>query len=131
MRIRELSFRQRWFEIAVIVVTGAAALLYWLGLLALPLLYSAVALGLVPLARTALRDLVRERKIGTELFISIATVIAMVGGEYVAGAVMLSIILIAELIADLNSGGLEPRSSRLSGPFLKPLSFAAMDTRPA
>ena len=39
---------------------------------------------------------------GTELFISIATAIAMVGGEYVAGAVMLSIILIAELIADLN-----------------------------
>jgi Zn2+/Cd2+-exporting ATPase len=101
--IRELSLRQRWFEIAVIVVTGSAALLYWLGLLALPLLYSAVALGLVPLASTAVRDLVRERKIGTELFISVATVIAMVGGEYVAGAVMLSIILIAELIADLNS----------------------------
>ena len=103
MTIRELSFRQRWFEIVVIVVTGSAALLYWLGLLPLPLLYSAVAVGLVPLARTAVRDLVRERKIGTELFISIATVIAMVGGEYVAGAVMLSIILIAELIADLNS----------------------------
>ena len=101
--IRELSLRQRWFEIAVIVITGSAALLYWLGLLALPLLYSAVALGLVPLVRTAVRDLVRERKIGTELFISIATAIAMVGGEYVAGAVMLSIILIAELIADLNS----------------------------
>ena len=82
---------------------GSAALFYWLGLLALPLLYSAVALGLVPLIRTAVHDLVRERKIGTELFISIATVIAMVGGEYVAGAVMLSIILIAELIADLNS----------------------------
>ena len=96
-------FRQRWFEIAVIVITGSAALLYWLGLLALPLLYSAVALGLMPLATTAVHDLVRERKIGTELFISIATVIAMVGGEYVAGAVMLSIILIAELIADLNS----------------------------
>jgi cation transport ATPase len=78
-------FRQRWFEIAVIVVTGSAALLYWLGLLALALLYSAVALGLMPLATTAVRDLVRERKIGTELFISIATVIAMVGGEYVAG----------------------------------------------
>ncbi|MGC2436135.1 MAG: HAD-IC family P-type ATPase, partial [Pseudolabrys sp.] len=103
MTIRELSFRQRWFEIVVIVVTGSAALLYWLGLLPLPLLYSAVAVGLVPLARTAVRDLVREHKIGTELFISIATVIAMVGGEYVAGAVMLSIILIAELIADLNS----------------------------
>ena len=96
-------FNQRWFEIAVIVVTGTAALLYWLGFLELPLLYGAVALGLVPLARTAVLDLLRERKIGTELFISVATVIAMVGGEYVAGAVMLSIILIAELIADLNS----------------------------
>src|SRR4029077_9759836 len=96
-------FNQRWFEIAVIVVTGTAALLYWLGFFELPLLYGAVALGLVPLARTAVLDLLRERKIGTELFISIATVIAMMGGEYVAGAVMLSIILIAELIADFNS----------------------------
>ena len=69
MTIRELSFRQRWFEIVVIVVTGSAALLYWLGLLPLPLLYSAVAVGLVPLAKTVVRDLVRERKIGTELFI--------------------------------------------------------------
>jgi heavy metal translocating P-type ATPase len=103
MTIRGISFRQRWFEIAVVVITGSAALLYWLGLLTLPWLYSAVALGLVPLVRTAVRDLVREHKIGTELFISIATAIAMVGGEYVAGAVMLSIILIAELIADLNA----------------------------
>ena len=79
MTTQELSFSQRWFEIAVIIITGSAALLYWLGLLALPLLYGAVALGLVPLARTAVRDLVRERKIGTELFISVATVIAMMG----------------------------------------------------
>jgi cation transport ATPase len=124
-------FRHRWFEVAVIVVTGSAALLYWLGLLALPLLYGAVIFGLVPLVRTAVHDLVRERKIGTELFISIATVIAMVGGEYVAGAVMLSIILIASLLRTSILRELEPPLSRLSRPFLKPLSFATVDARPA
>ena len=57
-------FNQRWFEIGVIVVTGTAALLYWLGFLELPLLYGAVALGLVPLARTAVLDLLNNSMYG-------------------------------------------------------------------
>src|SRR5215213_5773095 len=40
---------------------------------------------------------------GTEIFVTIATTIAMIGGEYVAGAILMTIILIAELIADLNT----------------------------
>jgi Zn2+/Cd2+-exporting ATPase len=48
-------------------------------------------------------DLVRERKIGTEIFVTIATIIAMLGREYIAGAVLMTIILIAEFIAELNT----------------------------
>ena len=44
-----------------------------------------------------------ERKIGTEIFVTVATVIAMIGGEYVAGSVLLNIILIAEFIAEFNT----------------------------
>lgn len=47
-------------------------------------------------------DLVRERKIGTEIFVTVATLVAMFGGETLAGAVLMVIILIAEFIADLN-----------------------------
>ena len=48
-------------------------------------------------------DLLRERKVGTEIFVTVATTIALIGGEYVAGAVLMCIILIAEFIADLNT----------------------------
>ena len=78
-------------------------MLYWQELLSLVVLLVGVAVGLYPLIKTGLLDLVRERKIGTEIFVTVATVIAMVGGEYVAGAVLLNIILIAEFIADLNT----------------------------
>ena len=49
-------------------------------------LFACVAVGLYPLAKTGLFDLVREHKIGTEVFVTIATVIAMIGREYIAGA---------------------------------------------
>ena len=67
------------------------------------LLWAAVAVGLYPLVKTGLLDLIHERKIGTEIFVTIATLVAMVGGETVAGAVLMVIILIAEFIADLNT----------------------------
>ncbi len=60
----------------------------------------AVPLGLYPLVRTGLKDLIHERKIGTEIFVTVATVIAMISGEYVAAPVLMTIILIAEFIAD-------------------------------
>ena len=67
------------------------------------MLWAAVALGLYPLVKTGLTDLLRERKIGTEIFVTIATLVAMFGGETVAGAVLMVIILIAEFIAELNT----------------------------
>ncbi len=101
--IRALLTRERWFEIGRIVIVGFLTLLYWRGFLPLPGLFAAIAFGLYPLVKTGLLDLFRERKIGTEIFVTVATIIAMIGGEYVAGAVLMTIILIAEFIAELNT----------------------------
>ncbi|MER9579800.1 cation-translocating P-type ATPase [Mesorhizobium sp. M0400] len=94
--------RERWTEVARIIFTGLMALLYWQQLIPIQALWVAVAIGLYPLVKTGAVDLVKERKIGTEIFVTIATVVALSGGETVAGAVLMVIILIAEFIADLN-----------------------------
>ncbi len=100
---RVLMTRQRWVEVARIAITGLAAGLYWQQAVPIEVLWAAVALGLYPLVKTGLLDLMREHKIGTEIFVTIATLVAMLGGETVAGAVLMVIILIAEFIADLNT----------------------------
>ena len=93
----------RRLELLRIVGVGVVTLLYWLGHAPLWVLFAAVAVGLYPLVKTGLRDLVRERKIGTEIFVSVATGIAIAGGEYVAASVLMTIILIAEFVADFNT----------------------------
>lgn len=98
-----LMTTERWLEVARIAVTGFIALLYWRGLVPQIVLYGAVGLGLYPLAKIGFLALIRERKIGTEVFVTVATIVAMIGGETVAGAVLLVIILIAEFIAELNT----------------------------
>ena len=95
--------RERWIEVGRIGLTGAIALLYWRQIVPVELLWAAVAIGLYPLVKTGLADLIRARKIGTEVFVTIATLIAVLGGETVAGAVLMVIILIAEFIAELNT----------------------------
>ncbi len=91
--------RQFLWEIVRILTVGAAILLFYFNILPLPGLLAAMAFGLYSLVKTAIKDLVKERKIGTELFISIAVIVSVFGKEYVAGAVVLMIILIAEYIA--------------------------------
>src|SRR5215210_128161 len=98
-----LMTTERWLEVARIVGVAAVILLYRGGLVPLPILLVAVAVGLYPLVRTGVLDLVHEHKIGTEIFITLATLIALIGGEYTAGAIIMVIILIAEFIADLNT----------------------------
>jgi heavy metal translocating P-type ATPase len=98
-----LMTRARWIEVGRIVLTGIIALLYWQALVPIQVLWVAVAIGLYPLVKTGLLDLVHERKVGTEIFVTIATLVAVLGGETVAGAVLMVIILIAEFIADLNT----------------------------
>ena len=98
-----LMTRERWIEVGRIVLTGLVALLYWQKVLSIEILWAAVAIGLYPLVKTGLFDLIKERKIGTEIFVTIATLVAVFGGETVAGAVLMVIILIAEFIAELNT----------------------------
>src|SRR5215210_1823634 len=98
-----LMTRDRWMEVARIGVTGLVALLFWRGRVPVELLWVAVAVGLYPLVKTGVLDLIHERKVGTEIFVTVATLVAMFGGETVAGAVLMVIILIAEFIAELNT----------------------------
>lgn len=101
--MRALMTRKRWVEVGRIFLTGLAVLLYWQQWVPKQVLWAAVAIGLYPLVKTGLLDLFHEHKIGTEIFVTIATLIAMLGGETVAGAVLMVIILIAEFIAGLNT----------------------------
>ncbi len=98
-----LMTRERWVEVGRILITGLIAFLYWRQLVPLPVLLVAVAIGLYPLVKTGLLDLIHEKKVGTEIFVTIATLVAVLGGETVAGAVLMVIILIAEFIAELNT----------------------------
>jgi Zn2+/Cd2+-exporting ATPase len=93
----------RRVDLARIGGVGVVTLLYWLGRVPLWALFAAVAVGLYPLLKTGIVDLVHERKIGTEIFVSLATGIAIAGGEYVAASVLMTIILIAEFIAEVNT----------------------------
>jgi heavy metal translocating P-type ATPase len=91
--------RQFIWEIVRIITVGAASLLFYFELIPVPVLLAAMAFGLYSLVKTAALELVKERKIGTELFITIAVIVSVLGKEYLAGSVVLMIILIAEYIA--------------------------------
>src|SRR5215212_8687346 len=91
--------RQFLWEIVRIITVGIASLLFYLDVIPLPVLLAAMAFGLYSLVRAAAIDLIKERKIGTELFITIAVIVSVLGKEYLAGSVVLMIILIAEYIA--------------------------------
>ena len=102
-RFVDLITRDRWIEIARIVGVGIVILFFYLGRLPLPVLLTGIAVGLYPLVKRGLLDLVHEHKIGTEIFVTMATTVAVLGHEYIAGAILLVIILIAEFIAELNT----------------------------
>jgi cation transport ATPase len=102
-RFVELFTPARRREAGRIVLVGVIALSYWMALVPLWALLIAVVIDLYPLAVTGLQTLRDKHRIGTELFVTAATVIAVAGGEYVAAAVLMAIILIAEFIADFNT----------------------------
>src|SRR5215207_6874547 len=91
--------RQFLWEIVRILTVGITSLLFYLNIVPLPVLLAGMAFGLFSLVKTAVNDLLRERKIGTEIFITIAVIVSVLGKEYLAGSVVLMIILIAEYIA--------------------------------
>lgn len=100
--VRLLLAREHWYELSAIMIVGIACLLFMLEFIALPWLIVAVVLGLYDIAKNAFLELLKEKKVGTELFITIAVLIALIGGEYLAGAVVLMIILIAEYISSVS-----------------------------
>lgn len=91
--------RQFMWEIIRILVVGIASLLFYLELIPLYILLATVVFGTYSLAKTAIVELIKTRKVGTELFITIAVIVSVLGKEYLAGSVVLMIILIAEYIA--------------------------------
>ena len=95
--------RQFLWEIVRILTVGLASLLFYFDIIPLPILIATMAFGLYSLVKTAGVDLIKERKIGTELFITIAVIVSVLGKEYLAGAVVLMIILIAEYIASAST----------------------------
>jgi len=103
--------RQFLWEIVRIITVGVASLLFYLNVIPLPALLVAMAFGLYSLVKTAAIDLVKERKIGTEIFITIAVIVSVLGKEYLAGSVVLMIILIAEYIA--SASGEKARASKI------------------
>ena len=101
--------RQFLWEIVRILTVGIASLLFYFEVIPLPVLLVAMAFGLYSLVKVAVTDLIKERKIGTEIFITIAVIVSVLGKEYLAGAVVLMIILIAEYIA--SASGEKARAS--------------------
>ena len=76
-----LMTSERWIEVGRILLTGFIAFLYWKQFVPIQVLWVAVAIGLYPLVKTGLLDLIHERKIGTEIFVTVATLVAVLGGE--------------------------------------------------
>lgn len=101
--------RQFMWEIIRIVTVGIASLLFYMNIVPLPVLLVAMTFGLYSLVKVAAEDLLKERKIGTEIFITIAVIVSVLGKEYLAGSVVLMIILIAEYIA--SASGEKARAS--------------------
>ncbi len=101
--LRFVLTRHRVLGMGRVLLLGVAAALFDRQLIPLEALLAAVALGAYPLAKSGIVSLWRERKVGTELFVVVATTIAMAGREYTAGAILLAIILIAESIAELTT----------------------------
>jgi heavy metal translocating P-type ATPase len=113
--VRATMTPQRWLELSRIAGTGLITILYWQKLVPQWVLLIAVVVGLYPLLKIGLIDLVRDRKLGTEIFVSLATIIALATGETMAGAVIMVIILIAEFIAEINTDRARASIQRLIG----------------
>lgn len=59
--------RQFIWEIVRIITVGLASLLYYFEIIPLPVLLATMAFGLYSLVKVAFEDLLKERKIGTEI----------------------------------------------------------------
>src|SRR5215210_2247339 len=69
--------RGRWLEVARIVIVAVLVLSYARHGVPLGVLWATVAFGLYPLAKPGVTDLITEHKIGTEIFVTFATIFAL------------------------------------------------------
>ncbi|VAW08272.1 Lead, cadmium, zinc and mercury transporting ATPase; Copper-translocating P-type ATPase [hydrothermal vent metagenome] len=94
------SLPKPWRNIKVItsVASGLLLLAGWLGpsVLSLPLYLSAIVIGGYFFGREALQDLIFERKIGIELLMSIAAIVAAALGQAAEGAMLVFLYSISE-----------------------------------
>ncbi|MHB0996708.1 MAG: heavy metal translocating P-type ATPase [Elusimicrobiales bacterium] len=102
MNFKLLFAREHWLELASITVAALSSVLFYQRLIPLPVLLIGMAFGLYPLAKRAAVELWKEQKIGTELFITVAITVSVLGKEYLAGAIVLMILLLAEYIASVS-----------------------------
>jgi len=90
-------------EVGRIAILAVLIGLFVFNILPLLVLLLGLVFGLFGLAKEAIEKLFKERKIGTEIYITIAVIVAVLGKEYLAAGIILLIILIAEFIGDVIS----------------------------
>lgn len=93
--------KEHRLEAIRIASLGLLSALFSFSIIPVTVLLAGLIFSLFGLAKEAVEDLIKERKIGTEIYITIAVIVAVVGKEYLAAGIVLMIILIAEFIGDV------------------------------
>jgi Cd2+/Zn2+-exporting ATPase len=96
--------KEHKLDAARIVALGLLVGLFYFLYIPLPIYIAGLIFGISGLAKEAIEGLLKKRKIGTELYITIAVVVAILGKEFLAAGIILFIILIAEYIGNVMSG---------------------------
>jgi heavy metal translocating P-type ATPase len=94
------SLKDHLLDVSRIVLLAALLVAFNFGL-PFWVFIAGVLFGVYGLATEAVMGMFKERKIGTELYITVAVAVAIFGKEYFAAGIVLMIILIAELIGDI------------------------------
>lgn len=89
------------FEASRIGVLAVLIALFYFSIIPIQILLAGLLFGVFGLAKEAILEFLKERKIGTELYITVAVIVAVLGKEYLAAGIVLFIILIAEFIGDV------------------------------
>lgn len=95
--------KEHRLDVARIGTLGLLVGLFYFSVIPLPVYFAGLVFGISGLAKEAIEGLLKKRKIGTELYITIAVVVAVLGKEFLAAGIILFIILIAEFIGDVMS----------------------------
>ena len=89
------------FEASRIGILAVLIALFYFSIIPIQILLAGLLFGVFGLAKEAIMEFLKERKVGTELYITVAVIVAVLGKEYLAAGIVLFIILIAEFIGDV------------------------------